>query len=142
MKDADYLWDEMRANLDARPFEGDEFAVGFSVGWRAAMEAAHARAEAKAPVYHDVDEFYRDEAKGAERARYWANPKQKPRVYWACRGEVVSEYVFENGDTAPSEVQPKDWTDREVAFGWIPCTTEAEARRVAGFADKGEANAL
>jgi hypothetical protein len=44
----DYLPDEMRANIDARPFEGDEFTVGFSVGWRAACEAKAAKAQAKA----------------------------------------------------------------------------------------------
>ena len=42
----DFMWDEMRANLDARPFESGEFAAGFSVGWRAALEAAHAKASA------------------------------------------------------------------------------------------------
>jgi hypothetical protein len=40
----DYLPDEMRANIDGRPLEGDEFTVGFSVGWRAACEAMQAKA--------------------------------------------------------------------------------------------------
>jgi hypothetical protein len=52
----DYLPDEMRANIDGRPFEGDEFTVGFSVGWRAACEAWQARAQAKAPPGHIIDD--------------------------------------------------------------------------------------
>jgi hypothetical protein len=57
----DYMREEMRANIDARPFEGDEFTVGFSVGWRAACEAMQTSGKwAKVPVMHDVGEFYQD----------------------------------------------------------------------------------
>lgn len=122
MKDGiDYLRDEM--NAYAKGMKLPEISE-FYRGWRAALEAAHARAEAKG---------------GEERARYWANPpSHKPRLYWACRGEVVSEYVYQNGDTAPSSLKPKDWTDGHVFAGWTPCTTEAEARKVAGFTEEKE----
>jgi hypothetical protein len=119
MKDGiDYMEAEMRANIDRRPYEGDEFAVGFSVGWRAALEAANARAEAKG---------------GAERARYWADPDEK---YWAWRGDR-GVWVHLDGEVEQSRLTPFDWdVNTDTKSGYVPCTTEAEARRVAGFAEE------
>lgn len=116
----DYLQAEMRANLDARPFESGEFAAGFSVGWRAALEAAHAKAKAKSePVFW----------------AYTGNGEYCKRIGGVWRGVHFDDDGYEHDDLFDEDEIPH-LEAMECDGGWVPCTTEAEARRVAGFTEE------
>lgn len=82
MSDIDYMEAEMRANIDRRPFEGDEFVVGFSVGWRAACEAAHAKANAE-------NAALRRAIADAIRSPMGVVPASAERFYDQTKGEVM-----------------------------------------------------
>jgi hypothetical protein len=93
---------------------GGTKADAFNAGWRAACEAMAAKAQAKA---------------GPERARYWAF--KDSLVYWRWTG-TQGEWVESDGTIEPSDYQ-LHWFDVRASPEYVPCTTEAEARRVAGF---------
>ena len=128
MKDIDYLPEERWAAAMKLGYDiGCDTPAAFRDGWRAACEAMHARAQAKA---------------GPERAtetpRYWASASQKAyaviRDEWGVGMHVLGHEPRQSCIEArdfyvqhQTDIDPKDW--------FIPCTTEAEARRVAGFGD-------
>ena len=113
MKDGiDYLEAEMEK---ADPWAG--LNTGFAQGWRAALEAAHAKAEP-----------------AGEAPRYWAATvdRDRPR-YWRQNDNGTAEWVYVNR-TEPSRYTPAWWRGMPTDL-FIPCTTEAEAQRVAGFGE-------
>jgi hypothetical protein len=158
VSEIDYMDTEKRAYITSRLNETDEFIRGLSVGWNAALTAAHAKAKAgrcvecngTGAIERDgIDrgcpmcrQAKADEGKAGEHTsevpRFVAYPEG--RIYWAWRGSY-SEWVFPPGVQGDpgSELDLGYWKHYRKDAGYIPCTTEAEARAVAGFpADEGE----
>ena len=113
----DYMLDDDKCCTLRNAFidkNGDDPYDAWDAGWRAACEAWHKKAQAKA---------------GPERSRYWAI--KDSLVYWRWTG-TQGEWVESDGTIEPSDYQ-LHWFDVRASPEYIPCTTEAEARRVAGF---------
>jgi hypothetical protein len=115
----DYMPDEMAKAADH--YGVNRQVSEFYLGWRAACEAWYARAQAKA---------------GPElaRPRYWAATvdRERPR-YWRWNDNGTAEWIYPHR-TEPSRYDLAWWYDMPKNL-YVPCTTEAEARRVAGFPD-------
>jgi hypothetical protein len=117
----DYMTKELHAKIEKMQRENgnsDSFLTGYSLGWDAALEAAHARAEAKG---------------GAERARprYWACTGWAG--YFACVGGQVT-YTGTDGTHSDTTMGAVWESVHRGEATEVP--TLAEARRVAGFAEE------
>jgi hypothetical protein len=118
--EVDYLPDEMEANTYRLGCSASE-ADAFDAGWRAACEAMQARAQAKGEPER-------------VRPRYWAATvdRERPR-YWRWNDNGTAEWIYPHR-TEPSRYDLAWWDDMPPDL-YIACTTEAEARKVAGFPD-------
>ena len=145
MKDKDYLPDEMSKARDEYLANFEATTETFEHGWRAACEAWQAKIaelrSAKDGLEYCVGAWAARaadlEAKaGPERARprYWAATvdRERPR-YWRWNDNGTAEWIYPHR-TEPSRYDLAWWDDMPPDL-YIPCTTEAEARRVAGFPD-------
>jgi hypothetical protein len=116
----DYLPDEM--NAYAKGMKLPEISE-FYRGWRAACEAMHKKAQAKAePVFW----------------AYADNGEYCKRIGGVWRGVHIDDDGYEHDDLFEDDEIPH-LEAMSHGYGWVWCDSEAEARRVAGFAD-AEAN--
>jgi hypothetical protein len=136
MKDGiDYMYDERRAAAMRLQYDirSDGTPAAFEAGWNAALEAAHARAEAKET--HDKKAnpsmWPATESAKEQDGKYWAVPKDNG--YYVVHTYCALFYKTDGTvwDSSLGSMR------KAIAF-WnaVPCATEAEARRVAGFPEE------
>jgi hypothetical protein len=150
MKDGiDYMYDERRAAAMRLQYDirSDGTPAAFEAGWDAAceamhakvgvwlrsLEAAHARAEAKETQDRKANPSMWPATESAKEqdGKYWAVPKDNG--YYVVHTYCALFYKLDGTvwDSSLGSMR------KAIAF-WnaVPCATEAEARRVAGFPEE------